>query len=271
MLGILGSLQGRESKSWAYRGSLLDVEALRQDVGKLFTHQPDITQRSILCSPDHLGLQFSTPRSDVSHSCSFRLAGAYRGSLLDIEALGQHVGDGDDAHEVVHVTADAARHARVLDFEHHSLAIMQHGSMHLVQASTLVIILVAPRLLVELTRPFQAYQGNCPLPLVQHGSVHPAVCFDGISKPYLAYKGHHLLPIVQHGSIHLAAQHLPAHVTWSSPVRHILSIAHCLSCHEAPCTWQRSLSLSLRTTSGQKAWPGSVSKSQPASRHIRIA
>ena len=56
---------------------------------------------------------------------------AHRGSLLNVQPLGQDVGDGDDAHQVVHVAADAAGHARVLDFEHHPLPVRQHRSMHL--------------------------------------------------------------------------------------------------------------------------------------------
>ena len=53
------------------------------------------------------------------------------GCGVHVEALGQDVGVGDEAHEVVDVALDAARHAWVLDLHGRPAPVVQGGPMHL--------------------------------------------------------------------------------------------------------------------------------------------
>lgn len=53
------------------------------------------------------------------------------GSLLYIQALGQQVGNVDEAHQVVHIALYAASHSWVLDLHGKAAPIMQIASMHL--------------------------------------------------------------------------------------------------------------------------------------------
>ena len=51
--------------------------------------------------------------------------------LLYVEALGQQVGHFDEAHQVVHITLDAAGHAWILDLHGKAPTVMQVAAMHL--------------------------------------------------------------------------------------------------------------------------------------------
>ena len=53
------------------------------------------------------------------------------GGSLDVEPLGQDVGEGDDAEQVIHIAANAARDPWVLDFHRHAPPVMQRRAMYL--------------------------------------------------------------------------------------------------------------------------------------------
>ena len=53
------------------------------------------------------------------------------GCRVHIEALGQHIGVGDESHQVIDIALNAARYARVLNLHGRLAPVMQGGPVHL--------------------------------------------------------------------------------------------------------------------------------------------
>ena len=107
------------------------------------------------------------PGQDCSAACCLAISGGQRvpnlGSRLHIQALGQQVGEVDDAHQVVHIALDAAGHPWVLDLHGNPAAIMERRPMHL----------------CTMKRIFRkCYHSNAP-----QGATHPYSAVPGIHLP----------------------------------------------------------------------------------------
>ena len=62
---------------------------------------------------------------------SHRTEGSYLCSRVHIHALGEHIGVGDEPHEIVDIAFNAAGNARILDLHGRLAPVMQRCSMHL--------------------------------------------------------------------------------------------------------------------------------------------